>query len=132
MCFIVHIGSEEITGCPVFTDFFQEPLIGTSIPQLLMTNDSFSSQTWAIYVPNRNSDVKSILWPPGPLRVRSQNRVHWLYSNILAQTYSFNSDCLASRCDLNHIKDSYDMIIKRIFTGVIIKISFYFVFFISK
>ena len=36
------------TGCSVFTDFFQEPLLGTSIPQILMTNDSFSSQTWAI------------------------------------------------------------------------------------
>ena len=72
-----------------------------------MTNDSFSSQTWAIYVPNRNSDVKSILWPPGPLRVRSQNRVHWQYFTILAQTYSFNSGCLASRCDLNLIKDSF-------------------------
>ena len=103
------------TGCPVFTDFFQEPLIGTSIPQLVMTNDSFSSQTWAIYVPNRNSDVKSILWPPGPLRVRSQNRVHWQYSTILAQTYSFNSDCLASRCDLNLIKDSFGNLLN---TGV--------------
>ena len=56
------------TGCPVFSNFFQEPLIGTYIPQLLMTNDSFSSQTWAIYVPNRNSEIKSILWPTGPLR----------------------------------------------------------------
>ena len=42
-----------------------------------MTNDSFSSKTWAIYVPKRNSDVKSILWPPGPLRVRSQNDGYW-------------------------------------------------------
>ena len=65
------------TGCPVLSDFFQKPLRGTYIPQLLMTNDSFSSQTWAIYVPNRNSDVKSILWPPGPLRVRSQNDGYW-------------------------------------------------------
>ena len=87
------------TGCPVSIDFFQEPVIGTFIPQLLMTNDSFSSQTWAISVPNRNSDVKSILLPTGPLRVRSQNRVYWQNSIILAQTYSFNSDCLASRCD---------------------------------
>ena len=55
----------------------------------------------------RNTEIKSILWPPGPLRVRSQNRVHWQYSTILAQTYSFNSDCLASRCDLNLIKDSF-------------------------
>ena len=61
------------TGCPVSIDFFQEPLIGTSIPQLLMTNDSFSSQTWAISVPNRNSDAKSILWSIGPHRVRGQN-----------------------------------------------------------
>ena len=52
-------------------------------------------------------DVKLILLPTGPLRVRSQNRVHWQYSTILAQTYSFNSDCLASRCDLNLIKDSF-------------------------
>ena len=65
------------TECPVLSDFFQKPLRGTYIPQLLMTNDSFSSQTWAIYVPNRNSDVKSILWPPGPLRVRSQNDGYW-------------------------------------------------------
>ena len=67
------------TGCPVSIDFFQEPLIGTFIPQLLMTNDSFSSQTWAISVPNRNSDVKSILMPTGPLRVRSQNDGYWQY-----------------------------------------------------
>ena len=70
------------TGCPVSIDFFQEPLIGTSIPQLLMTNDSFSSQTWAISVPNRNSDVKSISWPTGPPRVRSQNKGYWQYSTI--------------------------------------------------
>ena len=72
-----------------------------------MTNDSFSPQTWAIFVPNRNSEIKSILWPTGPVRVRSQNRVHWQYFTILAQTYSFNSGCLASRCDLNLIKDSF-------------------------
>ena len=111
-----HFSSEqEGTGCPVLSDFFQKALRGTYIPQLLMTNDSFSSQTWAIYVPNRNSDVKSILWPPGPLRVRSQNRVHWQYSTILAQTYSFNSGCLASRCDLNLIKDSFGNLLN---TGV--------------
>ena len=68
---------ESTTGCPVLSDFFQKPLRGTYIPQLLMTNDSFSSQTWAIYVPNRNSDVKSILWPPELLRVRSQNDGYW-------------------------------------------------------
>ena len=38
---------------------------------MCLTNDSFSSQTWAISVPNRNSYVKSISWPPGPPRVRS-------------------------------------------------------------
>ena len=67
------------TGCPVFTEIFQEALIGTYIPQYLMTNDSFSSQTWAISVPNRNSDVKSISWPTGPPRVRSQNKGYWQY-----------------------------------------------------
>ena len=46
---------------------------------ILMTNDSFSSQTWAIYVPNRNSDVKSTLWPIGLLRVRCQNEGYWQY-----------------------------------------------------
>ena len=54
------IRSKVFTGCPVFPEIFQEALIETSIPQYLMTNDSFSSQTWAISVPNRNSDVKSI------------------------------------------------------------------------
>ena len=37
-----------ITGCFVFTKFFQELLKGSSNAQLLMTKDSFSSQTWAI------------------------------------------------------------------------------------
>ena len=72
----------QITGCTVFTEIFQEALIGTYIPQYLMTNDSFSSQTWAISVPNRNSDVKSISWPTGPPRVRSQNKGYWQYSTI--------------------------------------------------
>ena len=44
-----------------------------------MTNDSFFPQTWAISVPNRNSDVKSISWPTGPPRVRSQNKGYWQY-----------------------------------------------------
>ena len=71
------------TGCSVFTEIFQEALIGTYIPQYLMTNDSFSSQTWAISVPNRNSDVKSILWASGPPGVRSQNKGYWQFSTIL-------------------------------------------------
>ena len=75
-------GNSYDTGCPVFTEIFQEALIGTYIPQYLMTNDSFSSQTWAISVPNRNSDVKSISWPTGPPRVRSQNKGYWQYSTI--------------------------------------------------
>ena len=70
----MYIATSKLsTGCPVSIDFFQEFLIGTFIPQLLMDNDSFSSQTWAISVPNRNSNDKSILWPTGPPRVRSQN-----------------------------------------------------------
>ena len=39
-----------------------------------MTNDSFSSQTWAIFIPKRNSEFKSIVWPAGPPQVRSQNQ----------------------------------------------------------
>ena len=34
-------------------------------------------------VPNRNSDVKSILWASGPPRVRSQNKGYWQFSTIL-------------------------------------------------
>ena len=44
-----------------------------------MTNDSFSSQTWAILVPKRNSEVKSIVWPTGPPHVRSQSKGYWQY-----------------------------------------------------
>ena len=76
-------GLSHSTGCPVSSDFFLEHLTGPSIPQLLMINNSFSSQTWAIFVPNRNSDVKSILWALGPARVRSQNKGYWQFSTIL-------------------------------------------------
>ena len=44
-----------------------------------MIFDSFSSQTWAILVPKRNSDDKSIVWPTGPPHVRSQNKGYWEY-----------------------------------------------------
>ena len=38
----------------------QHPVIGSESSQILMINDSFSSQTWAIFVPNRNYDQKSL------------------------------------------------------------------------
>ena len=45
----------------------------------MLTNGSFSSQTWAISVPNRNSVVKSIVWSTGPHQVRSQNKEYRQY-----------------------------------------------------
>ena len=62
------------TGCPTKSDFLYVPISGTPRPQILMTNDSFSSQTWAIFIPKRNSEFKSIVWPAGPPQVRSQNQ----------------------------------------------------------
>ena len=55
------------------------PIIGSESSQILKTNNSFSSQTWAILVPKRNSEVKSIVWPTGPPHVRSQNKGYWQY-----------------------------------------------------
>ena len=57
----------------------QHPVIGSESSQILMINNSFSSQTWAIFVPNRNSKIKSTVWPTGPPQVRSQNKAYWPY-----------------------------------------------------
>ena len=46
---------------------------------MMLAHNSFSSQTWAIFVPNRNSKIKSTVWPTGPPQVRSQNKAYWPY-----------------------------------------------------
>ena len=50
------------------------PITRTILPQILLINDFFSSILWAISVPNRNSEVKSLLWPTGPPTEWSQNK----------------------------------------------------------
>ena len=51
------------TVCHLECDNLKPPVIGTKSFQILMIFDSFSSQTWAIFVPNRNFDLKSIESP---------------------------------------------------------------------
>ena len=65
------------TGCFVFTDIFQEPLIGTSNAQLLMTNDSFSSQTWAILYLNETLIKSQNRTQPNDSPVRCQNQEYF-------------------------------------------------------
>ena len=64
-----------ITGCFVFTEIFQEPLIGTSNAQLLMTNDSFSSQPWAILYLNETLIKSQYRTQPNdsPVNVKIKN-----------------------------------------------------------
>ena len=71
--FCPHPLNSKITGCPVFTEIFQEPLEGTSISQLLMTNDSFSSQTWAILYLNETLIKSQYRTQPNDSPVRCQN-----------------------------------------------------------
>ena len=54
------------------------------------------------FLPNRNSDVKSILWPPGPLRVRSQNDGYWQY---LSKSIGTRSKTTTFRLNNGQIKD---------------------------
>ena len=51
---------KEDTGSSIDCVILQHPIIGSESPQILMINNSFSSQTWAILVPNRNFDQKSL------------------------------------------------------------------------
>ena len=67
------------TGCPRQLAIFSEHVTGTKPHQMLLINDSFSSQTWTIFLPNRNFYVKSIWCPTRPLKVRSQNQGYAQY-----------------------------------------------------
>ena len=82
--FICHLKSREKTielslfdpQCAVFTtecDNLQHPPSGAESYQILSIYDSFSSQTWAIFVPNRNFDLKSIQSSTKSPSVRYQN-----------------------------------------------------------
>ena len=62
------------TGCLRQSAIFSWHVTGAKPHQILLINDSFSSQTWTIFLPNRNFYVKSIWCPTRPLRVRSQNQ----------------------------------------------------------
>ena len=64
----------DYTGCPEVTKIFQEPLIGTSNAQLLMTNDSFSSLTWAILYLNETLIKSQNRTQPNDSPVRCQNQ----------------------------------------------------------
>ena len=61
------------TGCFIFTEIFQEPLIGTSNAHLLMTNASFSSQTWAILYLNETLIKSQYRTQSNDTPVRCQN-----------------------------------------------------------
>ena len=58
--------ASEVTAADATTAFsiecviLQHPVIASESSQILMINDSFSSQTWAILIPNRNYDQKSM------------------------------------------------------------------------
>ena len=67
------------TGCPRHYLIFCQHLTGTLPHQILLINDSFSSQTWTILLPNRNFSVKSIWCPTRPPKVRSQNQGYAQY-----------------------------------------------------
>ena len=75
--FFSEISIMENTGCLVFTDIFQELLIGTSNAQLLMTNDSFSSQTWAILYLNETLIKSQNRTQPNDSPVRCQNQEYF-------------------------------------------------------
>ena len=65
-----------VSAYTVFTtecDNLQHPPIGAESYQILSIYDSFSSQTWAIFVPNRNFDLKSIQSSTKSPSVRYQN-----------------------------------------------------------
>ena len=70
-----EIGNPYTACSHEFAIFFQH-VTGTKPHDILLINDSFSSQTWAIFLPYRNYfDMSiSILWPAGLLKVkRNQN-----------------------------------------------------------
>ena len=68
---------DTYTGCSVFTAIFQEPFTGTSNAQLLMTNDSFSSQTWAILYLNETLIKSQNRTQPNDSPVRCQNQEYF-------------------------------------------------------
>ena len=61
------------TGCLRQSAIFSWHFAGTKPHQILLINDSFSSQTWAIFLPNRNFHVKSVLWPFWSLKITSKD-----------------------------------------------------------
>ena len=93
----VVISQFPSTGCLRQSAIFSQHVTGTKPHQMLLINDSFSSQTWAIFLPNRNFSVKSIWCPTRPPVVRSQNQGYAKYSSILPKHHFSNSYCLASR-----------------------------------
>ena len=60
----------------------QHPVIGSESSQILMINNSFSSQTWTILVPNRNSDQKSIYNLTNSPKIRCKK---WGYQQYLVK-----------------------------------------------
>ena len=71
-----HITIIATTGFSIECVILQHPVIGSESSQILMTNNSFSSQTWAILVPKRNFDQKSMQCPTkSPESQMSKSRI---------------------------------------------------------
>ena len=81
---LIQIGMHFLpcTVCVTECDNLQPHVIETESFLILMIFDSFSSQTWAIFVPNRNFDQKSMQCSTKSSKVRCQNQEYFKFHDF--------------------------------------------------